>query len=258
VERSNEALVGLPIVGGVAYGPRSAGSTRLLIGDQVVERGAVGALLAGPVAARSMVSQGCRPVGPTMTVTAADGNVILALAGEPALTKLESIVTGLPPEDQALIGDGLQIGLVMNEYAEEHEQGDFLIRGVLGLDKPNEGIVVGDAVDVGTTVRFHVRDADAADTDLTAMLERLRTTSGFDTIEGALLFSCNGRGGAFFPTPDHDVVSVRSVLATDGVAGFFAAGEIGPVAGRNHVHGQSASVLAFGSGHEAARGTAGG
>jgi len=30
------------------------------------------------------------------------------------------------------------------------------------------------------------------------------------------------------------------------VAGLLAAGEIGPVGGRNHLHGQSASVLAFG------------
>jgi small ligand-binding sensory domain FIST len=39
------------------------------------------------------------------------------------------------------------------------------------------------------------------------------------------------------------------------VAGFFAAGEIGPVAGRNHMHGLTASVLAFGSGSAADRGT---
>jgi small ligand-binding sensory domain FIST len=31
------------------------------------------------------------------------------------------------------------------------------------------------------------------------------------------------------------------------VAGFFAAGEIGPVSGRNQVHGSTATVLAFGT-----------
>jgi small ligand-binding sensory domain FIST len=48
---------------------------------------------------------------------------------------------------------------------------------------------------------------------------------------------------------------VTAALGADGVAGFFAAGEIGPVAGRNHVHGLSAAVLAFGSGSAAHRGT---
>lgn len=50
-----------------------------------------------------------------------------------------------------------------------------------------------------------------------------------------------------FPTPDHDVSAVRHVLGIENVAGFFAAGEIGPVGGRNHVHGSTATVLAFGS-----------
>jgi small ligand-binding sensory domain FIST len=51
-----------------------------------------------------------------------------------------------------------------------------------------------------------------------------------------------------FPDADHDVRTVKAALgATDdpSVAGFFAAGEIGPVGGRNHLHGFTASVLAF-------------
>ena len=129
------------------------------------------------------------------------------------------------------------------------------MRSILGIDRDSGGIVVGDTLEVGNTVCFQIRDADAADMDLSDMLERFREQAGFDTIEGALLFSCNGRGAGFFGSADHDVLAVRKSLATGGVAGFFAAGEIGPVGGRNHVHGLSASVLAFGSGHGAARGT---
>ena len=53
-----------------------------------------------------------------------------------------------------------------------------------------------------------------------------------------------------FADSDHDVARRRDVLGARGVAGFFAAGEIGPVGGRNHVHGFTASMLAFGSGAE--------
>jgi small ligand-binding sensory domain FIST len=255
IDRSNESLTGLPIVGGLASGAGGSGSTRLLLGDHVVDRGAVGVLLGGPVAARTAVSQGCRPVGPAMTVTAADANVVLGLAGDPALDKLESVIASLPPEEQALISGGLHIGFAFDEYADEHDRGDFLVRGVLGADQQRRGIAVGDRVEIGSTVRFQVRDADAADEDLRHVLGRVRDSAGFDTVEGALLFSCNGRGRHLFPSADHDVLAVRNQLATDGVAGFFAAGEIGPVAGRNHVHGFTASVLAFGSGQNAARGT---
>jgi small ligand-binding sensory domain FIST len=48
-----------------------------------------------------------------------------------------------------------------------------------------------------------------------------------------------------FASPDHDVLAVQQGLAVADVGGFFAAGEFGPVGGRNHVHGFTATVLAF-------------
>jgi len=255
VSRSNDALVGLPIVGGCANGLRGRGSTRLFLDGDVIDRGAVGVLLAGPVGARAVVSQGCRPIGPVMTVTASDGNVLLELAGEPALQKLEEILTSVPPAEQALATRGLQLGIAMDEYADEHGVGDFLIRGIGGIDEERGGLVVGDLVSVGRTVQFQLRDAMTADDDLRSTLRRFRDRSTLDNVEGVLLFSCNGRGAQMFTTADHDVTVVRDELAVDAVAGFFAAGEIGPVGGRNHMHGFTASLLAFGSGTAAARGT---
>jgi small ligand-binding sensory domain FIST len=244
VEQANEALA-LPLVGGMATGNRGPGSTRLLIDNRVVDRGAVGVVLGGPVGAQAMVSQGCRPVGPAMTVTAAEGNLLLELAGISAIAKLEEVISSLSSSDQALASAGLQVGVAMDEYAEEHDRGDFLVRGILGLDKARGAIAIGDIVPVGRTVRFQVRDAASADDDLRAMLIHLRRE--FTAVEGALLFSCNGRGSNLFTSADHDVLAMRQGLSTSGVAGFFAAGEIGPVGDRNHLHGFSASVLVFGS-----------
>jgi small ligand-binding sensory domain FIST len=247
VEQSNTALPGLPIVGGMAAGGGGRGSTRLLVDGHITDRGAVGVMLGGPVGARMAVSQGCRPVGPAMTVTAAEGNVIIELAGTPALQKLQEILAVLPPTEQALVSQGLQLGVARDEYVEEHVQGDFLIRGVAGIDESRGGLVVGDLVPVGRTVRFQVRDAAAADADLRETLDRFRTTWGAEPPEGALLFSCNGRGAHLFGSADHDPRLVQSELVGRGVAGCFAAGEIGPVAGRNFVHGFTASILAFGA-----------
>jgi small ligand-binding sensory domain FIST len=208
VERSNDVLERLPIVGGLATGLRGAGSTRLLLDGHVHERGAVGVVLGSTVAAAALVSQGCRPIGPAMTVTAADGNQILGLAGRPAIERLEEIVTDLPPEDQALVTRGLQIGLAMDEYAERHEQGDFLVRGVVGADRERGALVVGDLVEVGRTVRFQVRDAGERPRRPRRRARRLRSGSGLDAVDGALLFSCNGRGRALFRAPS--TTSTRS------------------------------------------------
>jgi small ligand-binding sensory domain FIST len=246
VQRSPDDLNGLPLIGGVASGPRSGGSARLFLDGHGVPAGAVGVVLGGPVTARPVVSQGCRPFGPSMTVTKAEGNVLLELAGMPALAKLEQIVAGLPARDQPVVVRGLQIGLAMDEYADEHERGDFLIRGVVGADQQQGAIAIAGVVDVGRTVRFQVRDASAADEDLRELFIRFRAEDG--PVGGALLFSCNGRGKTMFPSADHDVLAVRAGLDTTGVAGFFAAGEIGPVAGRNYLHGFTASILVFGAG----------
>jgi small ligand-binding sensory domain FIST len=247
VQRSHHDLTGLPLIGGVASGPRGGESARLFLDGDSVRAGAVGVVLGGPLAARMVVSQGCRPFGPPMIVTKAEGNVLLELAGMPALAKLEQIVGGLPADDRPAAVRGLQIGLAMDEYAEQHERGDFLIRGVVGADPRRGAIAIGEVVDVGRTVRFQVRDASAADEDLKEVFTRFRAEGG--PVGGALLFSCNGRGAAMFPNSDHDVLAVRAGLETTGVAGFFAAGEIGPVAGRNYLHGFTASILVFGAGN---------
>ncbi|HEY8478354.1 MAG TPA: FIST N-terminal domain-containing protein [Spirillospora sp.] len=241
VERSDDALPGLPLVGGLAEG-RRRGEARLFVNGEVYRDGAVGVVIGGAVTAATVVSQGARPIGPDMVVTRAEENVLYELAGVPALEKLEQVVLALPEEEQELAGNGLLIGVAMDEYADEHEHGDFLVRGVVGADTDTGAIAIGDVVDVGRTVRFQVRDAGAADQDLAALLERFDMTP----VEGALLFSCNGRGKAMFDDSDHDVRVLDRALGPAGVGGFFGAGEIGPVAGRNHVHGFTASILAFG------------
>ena len=234
-----EALPGLPFVGGVAHGPSGPGSTRLWVDGRTVDRGAVGVLVGG-ASARPLLSQGCRPIGPAMTVTAAAGNVLHSLAGMPALEKVRKVLNTLPPPEQAMASSGLQLGIAADEYTDDH---DYLVRAILGTE--GDALVVGDLVQPGQTVRFQVRDADAADADLRSALTRCPGQPG----AGALLFSCNGRGaGLFGPThggASHDVTVVREGLAADAVAGFFAGGEIGPVAGRSHLHGFTASMVIF-------------
>ena len=236
VSQAATALAGLPFVGGIAHGA-GPGLTRLWVDGRTVDRGAVGVLLDGS-GARPLVSQGCRPIGPAMTVTAAAGNLVRELAGQPVLDKLRQVLADLAPPDQALASQGLHLGVAADEYAED---ADYLVRSILGTE--DDALVVGDLVQVGQTVRLQVRDADAADADLRAVLGRMPGQPG----AGALLFSCNGRGshlfGPSYGGADHDGALVREVLAADAVAGFFADGEIGPVAGRSHLHGFTASVL---------------
>lgn len=232
---------GLPVLGGLASAARGPGGNRLVVDGEVVASGAVAVLVPSGVGVRTVVSQGCRPIGRPFTVTRAEGQVLLELAGRPALERLTELVEGLDPDERRLVGAGLHLGLVSDEHKLDFERGDFLIRAVLAIDRRRGAIVVADTPSVGSIVQFQVRDADTAGEDLSWLLAQ---TTG---AEGALLFTCNGRGAAMFGTSHHDARVLQDVLGPLPVAGMFAAGEIGPVGRRNALHGFTASVALFGA-----------
>ena len=47
-----------------------------------------------------------------------------------------------------------------------------------------------------------------------------------------------------FDVPDHDAGALEDAFAAPA-AGFFCAGEIGPVGGRNFLHGFTATIAVF-------------
>jgi small ligand-binding sensory domain FIST len=242
LERMNEDRPGVPVLGGMASGGTSPGQNRLLLGSKCLKQGAVAAILQGGPPVRSLVSQGCRPIGEPFVITKAERNVIHELGGLPAFERLREIFEVSPNRDKILMQQGLHVGRVVSEYLERFEQGDFLIRNVIGADGQAGAVVIGDYARVGQTVQFHVRDESTADAELRQLLaaERNRHAAG-----AALLFTCNGRGTRLFSQPHHDASVIQEALGEIPLAGLFAQGEMGPVGGRNFLHGFTASVALF-------------
>lgn len=234
--RMAEDRPGLPIVGGMASAAHTAGGNRLMLDGEVYTEGAVCAYLGPGVEVATVVSQGCRPVGAPLVVTKAQSNVVFELAGRPALSRLQEAAAAADEDDRRLLASHVHFGRVINENKVQFERGDFLVRNLLGADPENGAIAVGEEVEVGATTQFQVRDAATADEDLRQLMEGRAA-------DGALLFTCNGRGVSLFGAPDHDAEVVSESLAGAPVAGMFCAGELGPVGGRNFVHGFTASVV---------------
>jgi small ligand-binding sensory domain FIST len=84
-------------------------------------------------------------------------------------------------------------------------------------------IEIGEIVEVGATVQFHIRDAAVADKDLRLSLERAGAEPAGRPV-GALLFTCNGRGRRMFGVGDHDASTISDLLGGIPLAGFFTAG----------------------------------
>jgi small ligand-binding sensory domain FIST len=233
---------GLPLVGGMASSAQQPGQNVLFRNDEMFDEGMVGMSLSGAIEVETIVSQGCRPIGSPLIVTRSHDNVIEQLGGKPALRTLQDAVENMPATDRELLENGLLIGRAISEYREKFGRGDFLVRNVVGVDQDTGAIAMADYIKTGQTVQFHVRDAASADEDLSLMLQARKMVAPV----GGLLFSCNGRGTRLFDQPGHDIRAIGGAVPAAPVAGFFAAGELGPVGGRNFIHGHTASLVFFG------------
>jgi small ligand-binding sensory domain FIST len=136
------------------------------------------------------------------------------------------------------------LGIVIDQNLPSYERGNFLVRPIIGVDPEPGTIALGERVRVGQTVRMHVRDGASADEDLREALRSQAVALGPGGAAGALMFTCNGRGSHMFDVPDHDATAIEDSLGVPA-GGFFCAGEIGPVGGRNYLHGFTATMAVF-------------
>ncbi len=238
----NKFYPNLPVIGGLASGSTRPGGNALLFNDEVLSNGGVGVAFSGAIDVDIIVSQGCRPIGEPITVTETHENTIVSIDEQMPLEYLQNLVHHLPPEDQELLQQGLFIGRAIDSSQDVLGRGDFLIRGVMGIDREKGSLVVGDRFKVGEKVQFHLRDATTAEEDLEMMLTPQML---YGEPAGGLLFSCNGRGMRLYDHPDGDISTIQKIVGGVNMAGFFCAGEIGPVGGKNFIHGHTASMVLF-------------
>jgi len=238
----NACYPGVPVVGGMASGALRPYGNALWVDDQITFEGAAGVVLAGSLEVDVVVSQGCRPIWHPLKVVTAHRNLILNLEGRTPLAWLQDMLPELSEEERLLLQNGLFIGRSIKPGQENLGRGDFLLRGVVGLDQNSGALAIGDSIMDGEIVQFHLRDALTAKEDLEMMLvpQAFRQPPS-----GALLFTCNGRGKRLYDHPNGDISVVQANLDSAHLAGFFCAGEIGPIGGVNFLHGHTVSLAIF-------------
>jgi small ligand-binding sensory domain FIST len=238
-------------VGGLASGGQSSGGNALFLKSpastepQLYRSGTVGVALSGNIVVDAVVAQGCRPIGQPLQVTDAQDNIILSLNEHPPLKVLQDLVSDLSPEDQRLVRNSLFIGLLMDEFKSNPEQGDFLIRVIMGIDPRIGAMAIGDRIRPGQTVQFHLRDAATSAEDLRWVLKRYRELLTGQSPVGALMFTCLGRGQYLYNEADFDTRLFQEYFGDLPLAGFFCNGEIGPVGNRTFLHGYTSAFGLF-------------
>ncbi|PIG95218.1 FIST N-terminal domain-containing protein [Gloeocapsopsis sp. IPPAS B-1203] len=238
------AYPGSITVGGLASGSQVPGRIGLLCNETLYRSGTVGVALSGNIILDTIVAQGCRPIGEPYRVSASERNILLALEEQPPLEVLRDLISSLNDSDRQLAEHSLFIGVVRDEFKQSLEQGDFLIRNLLGVDPKVGAIAVADLVRPGQRIQFHLRDAETSADDLEWLLQRYIQTHPDLSPAGALMFSCLGRGEMLYGKPNFDSQLFSSYMPNVSMGGFFCNGEIGPVGGSTFLHGYT-SVFAI-------------
>jgi len=240
-------------VGGLATGPSVFG-TGLFCDFELYREGTVGVALSGRVVMEAIVAQGCRPIGRPYRVVEGERNILLKLEAQDngaaistPLEALQELYQTLDPTDQELAQHSLFVGIAQSEFKRDLEQGDFLIRNMLGVDPRIGAIAIGDRVRPGQRIQFHLRDSQASADDLEALLDRYQMDHPGVKPIGALLFACAGRGEGLYGQPNFDSSLFRQYLSQIPLSGFFCGGEIGPVGRSTFLHGYTS---VFGICHE--------
>ena len=218
----------------------------------------------------SRVTQGCAPISKEREITEAEGHVVYALDGQPALdilltdlnvslnepqSALQAVRTtlvGLSSAGQKAVGRAGNLGL------------DVRVRHIVGLDPARKGVAIADHVEAGQKLAFCQKSLQAAKSDLRRICAEIReelepeilslevanalAASEAEAaphparrIAGAVYVSCSGRGGPHFGGPSAELQWIRHALGDVPLVGFFASGEIA----HHHLYGYTGVLTVF-------------
>ncbi|MEO1375575.1 MAG: FIST N-terminal domain-containing protein [Cyanobacteria bacterium J06635_10] len=248
----NDLLKGLDFAypGSVTVGGQASGgmgnSIALFYNDKLYTEGTVGVALTGNISLDTIVAQGCRPIGTPYQINKCDRNIILELEEQVPLILLRDLIANLSESEKILAQHSLSVGVAMNEFKQNLQPGDFLIRNILGVDPTLGAIAVGDYLRPGQRIQFHLRDAQTSAQDLEFLLNKYQKelASESSPCYGALIFSCLGRGEGLYQKPNFDSALFQRYIKDIPLGGFFCGGEIGPIGGSTFLHGYT-SVFAI-------------
>ena len=204
------------LVGGISSGAHATAQ----IAGKVVEGGVSGVLFGHRVSVATGLTQGCSPIGPVRRVTAADGNLLIALDGMPALDAFKEDIGEMLARDLRRVAGNIHAALPVPGS----DQSDYLVRDLTGID-PDDGLIaIGTNVEPGDRIVFVRRDRDAAVRDLAEMLESLKRRA--PRAKAGLYFSCLARGPNLFGPGSAERRLLRETLGDIPIAGIFCNGEI--------------------------------
>jgi small ligand-binding sensory domain FIST len=179
------------------------------------------------------MTQGCQALGDPLTITAADGNLILEIEGRPAVEALDRTLS-----DPRHPGLRQMTAHLLAGIGERGSGGrsNYVVRPFAVADGNAAALAVAEPVRAGQTICFTLRDAIGARDDMKAMLDEQAEARGAATPKFGFYFNCAGRGSALYGQPGLDPELIRRRFGTLSLAGIESSFEIAPTFGRPRIH----------------------
>ncbi len=233
----------LPIVGAAASGSPDGQYIYEWLDGEVVEAGVAGMLLTGAIHTEIGVAQGCQPIGRSLEITRAEGNVIYEVNGGPALDGLQGALESLSTEDLRQSGRVVFIGIAMEKENPAPQRGDFLVRNLVGYDKESGAIAVSESVSEGQLIQFHLRNSSSADKEIQEIVLDLHKRTREQPPAFGMYFNCLGRGKGLYGEANHDIQIIKEKFPDLPGIGFFGNAEFAPIGGRNFAHAYTGALV---------------
>lgn len=193
------------------------------VAGRVTSAGMSGLLLGDAVPLAVGITQGCHPIGPAHMVSEAVDNVVMALDGEPALEVLKEEAGEMIARDLSRAAGYIHVALPLEGSDNVH---DYAVRNLLGIDPKRGWIAVGDRMLSGERLMFVRRDPNAAQQDMTRMLDGLKARLQGKPPKGGIYFCCTQRGVNMFGHDERELAMITETLGDFPLVGFHASGEI--------------------------------
>ena len=187
----------------------------------VSDGGVSGVLFGNGLEVATGLTQGCSPIGPMRTITAAEENLIIEIDGRSALEVFKEDIGELLARDLNRVAGYIFAGLPIAGS----DTADYLVRDLIAIDPRMGWLAVAERVEPGRRILFTRRDRQAAEADMARMLDKLkRRLSG--PPKGGVYVSCVARGPNLFGDGSQEIAMIRQALGDVPLVGFFANGEI--------------------------------
>ena len=216
--------------------------------DEVITDGVSYALLSGKARAGWAISHGCIPIGGERIVTRSQGNIIYEIDGKPAMEVFEEYLPkGTLTDDRDWWSYAISLSLCFKapSYMKDEE---YVVRGMPSVSMADGSITVQTEVPEGTSVWLSSRDKEKVSSGFDRMAAQIKNQLGGEKPKLVFQFECATRGKMMFRDQEKLQLLKRfrqSLDADAPWAGFYTAGEIGPVEEHNDRHLYTSVVLAL-------------